>query len=328
MALLSAAVQNKLSIRDVGYSYITEFIYHKGVNVMKEGLDNAWSPYTLKLEEILEPTANMQRQLEQMDIDELFGLIKRSAKESNEEALVILLECCEKVKDNLKLTGQTRLMHALKQKVLDIGKEHKAIAHGFKFYVYEKDVEMLIDIVNKGEGKNLKLTRLPDYAKIIPPDAGETIQAAKDVFGEFLVLHNDPTGAQVREDALQEKRRQAADPILFGKFSTPSDKLFVLYSWDDPYCDYTLLDLLDDMAANASKLQHGDMIIADIPKNVEELVNEINATGMIFSSDKFKVSSLNTMSSTSSASVIDLSHGSVLTWSGTISDFGDDDDDD
>ena len=210
-----------------------------------------------------------------LSVDQVFQIIKNSVKSTNETRLQAMLQSCEMLRDNLELTGQTNLLYQLTTRVRDIGKEFSIIEAGYKFYVYRKDINTIIKKVNEEKGfEYLRLDRLHDYMRLIPPQVAELIKSGKEIFEAMYILHIDPNGNQNREVEQVKKDR---DPILFGVPSKKNEKMYLMASWEDSHCDYTLMELLDDMA---TKMENGNdaLHLVDIPTTVDELVNNLAET--------------------------------------------------
>lgn len=211
--------------------------------------------------------------------DQVFQVLKNSVQQSSEPKLQAMLHSCIALKDHLEMTGQNDLLSTLTTRIKDIGLEYKVLESGHTFFIYRKDVNKIIDSVNNDKGFTyLKLTKLENYMRLIPPESSEAIKKAKEYFPVMYVLHTDPKGSHKAEE---DRVKKDKDPILFGMTGTRSEKMYLICSWEDKYCDFTLPELLDLMSekleGDAQKL--GQL---DIPTTVEELVDNMNESNGIW----------------------------------------------
>lgn len=230
--------------------------------------------------------------------DQVFEVIKNSVKVNSKDQLQFMLQSCQQLKDNLELTGQSNLLYQLTTRVKDIGREYKIIEAGYKFYVYRKDINTIIEKVNKEKGfKYLKLDRLSEYMRLIPPDAAKMINETKELFAEMYILHIDPSG---NHEQVKEQTKKDRDPIVFGLTSNKSEKMYFIASWEDAWCDYTLTELLDDMG---QKLGDREKVFeVDIPTTVDELVTALSETTGLWNEKYGTISIQSSMYANSSTS--------------------------
>lgn len=231
-----------------------------------------------------------------LSTDQVFQILKQSVKENSLPQLKAMVESCEILKENLEMTGQKDLLSTLVQRIKESGKEYDILRAGYSFYLYRGDVEDIISKVNKEKGfKYLKLTKLADYRKLIPPTVAPLVKDARELFEVIYVLHTDPNG----EDTVEENRiKKDKDPILFGMSTSKSEKMYFIASWEDSWCEFTLNRLLDEMAARLTNpnAAHFD----EIPTTVEELVDGIDTSVGIWKS--YDIATVNVSGSLTSTS--------------------------
>lgn len=133
--------------------------------------------------------------------------------------------------------GQTALTERLKDNLEVVKGEAVLISKGIKKYVTEKQV---VDYYEKvGSDKNLKLTWIKNFGRIIPEKVFEIKKEldALKIFDNYVVLHYDPKddGIKLTKKEIEKKK----DPILFGVIKN-SKKLYFVADWKDEYCDLTL----------------------------------------------------------------------------------------
>lgn len=220
-----------------------------------------------------------------LTIDQIFQILKSSVKSTNHEALANMIGCCIDLRDNLEITGQSDLLYTMKKRLETIGEEYKAIQNGFQYYLYQKDVNTIISKVNDDRGfRYLALDNIKNYHRLIPPEALSVVKLAKETFSELLVLHCDPKGVHLAQKTQTQKDR---DPILFGRITSTSEKLYLITSWADNLCDYTLEELLDDMSARMTGEEYA-IKIDNIPETIDELVAQLNESCGIWHANYIK----------------------------------------
>lgn len=192
---------------------------------------------------------------------ELFISLSKSYKE-----LTSIAEISEHYENALlqaKELGQTALFDKLKDLINVVKGEAVLIAMGLNKYVTEKQIYDFYELV--GEDKNLKLTWIKNFSRIIPE---EVYTVKKDVderkiFDNYVILHYDPenNGEELSKEELEIKK----DPILFGVMKD-SRKLYYIADWKDDYCDLTLEEMFNTLGEKVLKINN---------KNVKTFINKI-----------------------------------------------------
>jgi len=136
--------------------------------------------------------------------------------------------------------GQTTLLESLK-KIIDIARgEAHLIVMGLKKYVTEKQVIGFYE--NVGREKNLKLTWIKNFNRIIPEEVYKIKKEldTRKIFDNYVILHYDPkdNGVKLTKNEIEKKK----DPILFGVIKD-SRKLYYVADWKDEFCDLTLEEM-------------------------------------------------------------------------------------
>jgi len=149
------------------------------------------------------------------------------AKKNKQEALV------DKLKDNKELfILENILFEAGYTKQID----QKVFAKRLKTY-------------QKKEGKELYLTYLKNFCRILPPEISEELDRviSLNLFDNILILHYDKTGIAEAKTKKENKAEEEArkDPIMFGVIKN-SNNLYYICDWIDEYCDLSL-DKLEDL---------------------------------------------------------------------------------
>jgi hypothetical protein len=149
--------------------------------------------------------------------------------------------------------GQKVLLEKLKDLMEVVRGEAHLITMALSRYVTEKQV---IDFYEKvGEDKNLKLTWIQHFNRIIPEDVYVTKKNVDDrkIFDNYVVLHYDPkdNGEGLTKAEIEKKK----DPILFGLIKN-SRKLYYVADWKDEYCDLTLEEMFKTLGEKVLKINN------------------------------------------------------------------------
>lgn len=172
------------------------------------------------------------------------------------EELTPIAEIAEHFKETViqaNVMGQTALLEKLKDTMDVFRGEAHLISLGLKKYVTEAQV---CDFYEKvGEDKNLKLTWIKNFNRIIPEDVYLAKKEVDDrkIFDNYVILHYDPQeNGQEMTKAEKEKKK---DPILFGVFKN-SRKLYYIADWKDEYCDLTLEEMFHVLGEKVLKINN------------------------------------------------------------------------
>jgi hypothetical protein len=140
--------------------------------------------------------------------------------------------------------GQIALVEKLKDLIDVVRGEAHLIQMGLKKYVTEKQVINFYELV--GEDKNLKLTWIKNFGRIIPEDVYKAKKSVdeRNIFDNYVILHYDPAnnGEKLTKKEIEKKK----DPILFGVIKN-SRKLYYIADWKDDYCELTLDEMFNQL---------------------------------------------------------------------------------
>lgn len=130
---------------------------------------------------------------------------------------------------------------------------------------YITEAEVVAYYKKAKHSKNLHMTWVKNYARIIPREAVELKKMCdeKGWFDNYVVLHFDRKGDSA--EMTNEEKRKAKDPILFGMIEN-SDKLYFVADWTDEYCDLTLDKMLKVIGKDALELNADSL-----KKRIEEI---------------------------------------------------------
>lgn len=182
---------------------------------------------------------------------EMFLTLSRSYKELTK--IGEIAEHYDAALKQARALGQKALVEKLTDLVHVVTGESVLIAMGLTKYVTE---EQVVDFYEKvGEDKNLKLTWIKNFSRIIPEDIYEVKKDVDDrmIFDNYVILHYDPenNGQELTKKELEAKK----DPILFGLIKN-SKKLYYIADWKDEYCDLTLEDMFNTLGEKVLKINN------------------------------------------------------------------------
>jgi hypothetical protein len=149
--------------------------------------------------------------------------------------------------------GQTALLEKLKDMIDIVRGEAHLIVMNLKQYVTERQVYDFYELV--GEDKNLKLSWIKNFNRIIPEEVYKIKKDIDDrkIFDNYVILHYDPidNGEKLTKEEIEKKK----DPILFGVIKN-SKKLYYIADWKDEYCDLTLDEMFYVLGEKVLKINN------------------------------------------------------------------------
>ena len=186
-----------------------------------------------------------------ISILEFFTSLSKSFQELT--PIAEIAEHYEKALIQAKTMGQQSLVESL-ENIIDIARgEAHLIAMGLKKYVSEKQVVDFYDKV--GEDKNLKLTWIKNFGRIIPESIYEIKKSVdeRNIFDNYVILHYDP--ANNGENLTKKEVEKKKDPILFGVIKN-SKKLYYIADWKDEYCELTLEEMFKTLKGKVLQINN------------------------------------------------------------------------
>jgi len=195
--------------------------------------------------------AEEKRPKKLITVIDFFTQLSKSYKELT--PIADIAEHYEKALVQAKTMGQTALLQRLTDVLDMVRSEAHLIAMGIRKYVTEKQVVTFYEKV--GEDKNLKLTWIKNFNRIIPEDIytlKKNIDERK-LFDNYVVLHYDPAnnGEKMTKEEIEKKK----DPILFGVMKN-SRKLYYVADWKDEYCDLTLEEMFKTLKGRVLQINN------------------------------------------------------------------------
>ena len=152
--------------------------------------------------------------------------------------------------------GQRSLVEKFKDMLEVVRGEAHLIQMGVKFYVTNEQVCDFHESV--GEDKNLKLTWIEHFVKVIPNEIVEIKNEIdkRGVFDNYVILHYDPKGnaTSLTKEEIEVKK----DPILFGVIKN-SKRLYYIGDWKDDYCDLTLEDMFEKLGEKTLEINNKNL---------------------------------------------------------------------
>lgn len=192
-----------------------------------------------------------KKPLKTITIKEYFNEFKTNIEELN--YIDDIANHYEAILQKAESLNQTALVEKLRDMIEVVRAESYLIGTDLNKFITEKNV---CDLYKKvGKDKNLKLTWLKNFARVIPDivfDA-KKLADAKLVFDNYVILHYDPknNGDKLTKEELEKKK----DPILFGVIKN-SRKLYYIADWIDEYCDLTLEQIVSILGNKVGEINN------------------------------------------------------------------------
>ena len=170
--------------------------------------------------------------------------------------LADIAEHYEKAILQAETLGQKALVQKLKDMLDVVRGEAHLIQMGIKFFVTNDQVCDFYEAVD--EDKNLKLTWIEHFVKVIPAEIVE-LKAEIDkrgVFDNYVILHYDPNdnASSLTKEEIEVKK----DPILFGVIQN-SKKMYYIGDWKDDYCDLTLEGMFEELGEKVLEINNRNL---------------------------------------------------------------------
>ena len=184
---------------------------------------------------------------EELTPQEVFDQLKNQKLSSTHESLNSIYDAALELGTKYKRTGQINALKKVLYVMKTVEKEKKLVDLGINLFIYRDDIDFFIDHWNK-KTNPIKVLELSRYPREIPDEIVETIEKTKPLFDEFYILYTDYTG---KEEKRIKAEKRTTDPILFGVFIEPNERLccdrfYYLGDWEDEFCDLTLDKMLSD----------------------------------------------------------------------------------
>jgi len=152
--------------------------------------------------------------------------------------------------------GQTSLVETLKNMLDVVRSEAHLIQMGITKYVTNEQICDFYESIN--EDKNLKLTWIENFVKVIPNDIIDIKKKIdqRGLFDNYVILHYDPNNnaTSLTKEEIETKK----DPILFGVIKN-SKRLYYVGDWVDDYCDLTLEKMFETLGEKTLEINNRNL---------------------------------------------------------------------
>jgi len=184
-------------------------------------------------------------------IKEYFNEFKTNIEELNH--IDDIANHYEAILQKAESLNQTALVEKLRDMIEVVRAESYLIDTDLNKFITEKNV---CDLYKKvGKDKNLKLTWLKNFARVIPDIVFDAKKLADEklVFDNYVILHYDPknNGDKLTKEEVEKKK----DPILFGVIRN-SRKLYYIADWIDEYSDLTLEQMVSILGNKVGEINN------------------------------------------------------------------------
>ena len=193
-----------------------------------------------------------------LTIGDYFERIKKSCTELTKEDIDKAKSTAQTLTDWFRVTGQSDALTKINFMARVLEAETLFIERGGKYAINRKDLVWAAKEIDEEGAKNLLLSTLAKFQRVIPGPVVAEMLKYKDIFDDFFILCTDYTDDHAMRNEEEEKRREIEkDPILFGVIYPHTEeekaligdayeRLYFIDDWIDEYCDLTLESLTRD----------------------------------------------------------------------------------
>lgn len=194
----------------------------------------------------------------------------------------VLIEQYGKLFESSKEQGLEALSDSAAKQLTMIHKEVSCVLHGCNKFIEEKNITSFISLVqsdkiNMAHPTNKKrrvvyFKKYEEFPRLIPNEIFDKkkIFDKMNIFNEYWILYLDYSNQELEKSVTRKLSDKQKDPILFGKISKESDKLYFIADWIDEVCDLTLDKLVEKMSTD----KEFSIEYASSPKNVNKAIKE------------------------------------------------------
>lgn len=228
----------------------------------------------MALENLIEDAAK-DKKVEELTAKDYFDALKKAKEELTDGDIKKLAESAQFLSSRAMITGQTDMMKNMAFVLQNIERMIELKKLGVSSYVMRADIERFTKLV---KDKSVYIVELEKFKRVIPDDVIDTIAKVKHLFDVMYIVYTDYSSESKKE---HKKKVIEKDPIVFGAFRNVEDKLnydrmFYIADWVDEYCQLTLSELINELAANGYKGVKKNITEADTPITVDGLRKVIN----------------------------------------------------
>lgn len=197
------------------------------------------------LQFVVEEKGNQSGKLEARLVFSYIKKRKRALGFFEQRTLDRRLKKLEAAFDAAVANGQNRLGEKLLRELARETRESILYARGFRQYVEKEDIWRHKTRI---KGGHIADTRLEDYTRVIPKDVAKSVDACRDLFDGFVVLHYHNEAAERQSAKGQrmdpEEKARMRDPIVFGLVREAPDRWYFVDDWEDEHCDLTFDEIV------------------------------------------------------------------------------------
>lgn len=192
----------------------------------------------------------------------------------------VLIEQYGKLFQSSKEQGLEALSDSAAKQLAMIQKEVSCVLHGCNKFIEEKNITSFIslvqsDVIDMAHPTNKKrrvayFKKYEEFPRLIPNEIFDKkkIFDKMNIFNEYWILFLDYSNQELEKSVTGKLSDKQKDPILFGKISKESNKLYFIADWIDEVCDLTL----DKLAEKMSRDKEFSIEYASSPKNVNKTI--------------------------------------------------------
>lgn len=206
-----------------------------------------------------------------LTVQQYFDKVKNAKDEMTDAKLTKLADNSLKMLRKFLITNQKEAARRVYVNLQTFKKERELLKLGINKFIYKDYLDNYIEHV---ASRDVKVTHLENYTRLIPDEIIDVISKTKDLFTDYFVVFTDYTGKEERKIETVERNK---DPILLGAFIEKDkdhnidfvERMYYLGDWEDEFCDITL----DKLVAEYEEAENFNPVTdIEIPTTEEELI--------------------------------------------------------
>lgn len=210
-----------------------------------------------------------------LTVQQYFDKVKEAKDEMTDEKLSKLADNSLKMLKRFLITNQKEAARRVYVNIQTFKKERELLKLGINKFIYK---DYLDNYIGNIASRDVKVTHLENYTRLIPDDIIDKVAKTKDLFTDYFVVFTDYTGKEERKIETAERNK---DPILLGAFIEKDndhnidfvERMYYLGDWEDEFCDLTL----DKLVAEYEEAEDFNPVTdIKIPTTEEELIKFMN----------------------------------------------------
>lgn len=190
-----------------------------------------------------------QEKAKTLTVQQYFDQVKEAKQKMTSDDLAQMAESALKLLQRFVVTKQTTAAQRVVFNVQNLEKEKQLLDLGIDTFIYKSVLDEYIEGIAP---KEVKVTDLSNYLRVIPDELIKKIEETQDLFTNYFVVFTDYTGREERRVTTEQRNR---DPILLGAFIKRDEqfgnhnfceRMYYLGDWVDEQCDLTLDKLISE----------------------------------------------------------------------------------